>query len=71
MYETNEAYLLQAGLWAEKLTVPVLWGGDQNETSDSSTVVALSKQLEFWRMTGDESTTWSKKGGRAANLAIV
>ena len=64
----NEAGLLQAALWVEQLTIPVLWGGDLNETCDSSAMVALSKSLNHWRLSCDEATTRTKKGAMASKL---
>ena len=70
MNHANREMLADVFHFAYSLSAMVLIAGDMTETTMTCSTLALVKQWNLWRATGDEPTTKGKKKWPAENMAI-
>ena len=69
-YRTHEDMMIQISSWISSLTVPVIWGGDFNLARTSPPFLSSLALSSLWRVSGDQPSTMSRKGGISHVLPI-
>ena len=66
----NEDFFAQVFIWARGLRTPVVIAGDFNHTVSTSRTLSLAPTMGLWKVSPNDPTTRSKKGGASTHAAI-